>query len=147
MAERHCSLPFRADGPEFLGVRRVGPTAAAKLLYFVRSCAVTAWDEKISLRTGGGRDQAAFLRHLTTCRGWAASLEAEGWELGLKPGEIGPHLGRPVSSVAKVIDEWLYATITGGLGLGPGEPEYPRWAVMASETDPCLSERSHGRAD
>jgi hypothetical protein len=27
--------------------------------------------------------------------------------------------------VAKLIDEWLYATITGGLGLGPGEPEYP----------------------
>jgi hypothetical protein len=38
-------------------IRRVGPTAAAKLLYFVRSCTVTAWDEKISLRTGGGRDQ------------------------------------------------------------------------------------------
>jgi hypothetical protein len=104
-------------------IRRVGPTAAAKLLYFVRSCAVTAWDEKISLRTGGGRDQAAFLRHLATCRGWAASLESEGQKLGLKPGEIGPYLGRPASSVAKLIDEWLYATITGG--LGPGEPEYP----------------------
>jgi hypothetical protein len=25
--------------------------------------------------------------------------------------------------VAKLIDEWLYATITGG--LGPGRPEYP----------------------
>ena len=105
-------------------IRRVGPTAAAKLLYFVRSHAVTAWDEKISLRTGGDRDQAAFLRHLTTCRDWASSLEAEARELGLKPGEIGPYLGRPASSVAKLIDEWLYATITGG--LGPREPESPR---------------------
>jgi len=105
-------------------IRRVGPTAAAKLLYFVRPCAVTAWDKAISIRTGGGgHDQAAFLRHLATCRGWAVSLEAEGQELRLKPTEIGPYLGRPVSSVAKLIDEWLYATITGG--LGPGEPEYP----------------------
>jgi hypothetical protein len=104
-------------------IRRVGPTATAKLLYFVRPCAVTAWDKAISIRTGGGHDQAAFLRHLTTCRGWAVSLEAEGRELGLKPTEIGPYLGRPASSVAKLIDEWLYATITGGLGPGPGEPE------------------------
>jgi hypothetical protein len=96
--------------------RRVGPTAAAKLLYFVRPAAVTAWDNAISLRTGGGRDEAAFLRHLTTCRDWAAGLEAEGRHLGLQPGEIGPYLNQPASSVAKLIDEWLYATITGGLG-------------------------------
>jgi hypothetical protein len=51
--------------------RRVGPTAAAKLLYFVRPCAVTAWDKAISLRTGGGQTEAAFLRHLETCREWA----------------------------------------------------------------------------
>jgi hypothetical protein len=96
--------------------RRVGPTAAAKLLYFVRSAAVTAWDNKISLRTGGGRDEAAFLRHLTMCRAWATSLEAEGRQLGLQPDEIGPYLNRPTSSVAKLLDEWLYATITGGFG-------------------------------
>jgi hypothetical protein len=96
--------------------RRVGPTAAAKLLYFVRPHAVTAWDNAISRRTGGGHDEAAFLRHLTTCRQWAKNLEAEGRQLGLEPSEIGPYLGRPASSVAKLIDEWLYATITGGFG-------------------------------
>jgi hypothetical protein len=97
--------------------RRVGPTAAAKLLYFVRPAGVTAWDNAISLRTGRGRDEAAFLKHLTICRAWATSLEAEGQQLGLQPGQIGPHLNRPTSSVAKLLDEWLYATITGGLGV------------------------------
>jgi hypothetical protein len=96
--------------------RRVGPTAAAKLLYFVRPQGVTAWDKAISKRTGGGRDSDAFLRHLRLCRSWAESIEAEGQQLGLKPDEIGPHLGRPTSSVAKPIDEWLYGTITGGFG-------------------------------
>lgn len=101
--------------------RRIGATAAAKLLYFVRPCTVTAWDKAISSRTGDGQDEAAFLRHLTTCREWAKDLEAEGRQLGLESSEIGPHLGRPASSVAKLIDEWLYGTITGGFGPMQGE--------------------------
>lgn len=100
--------------------RTVAATAAAKLLYFVRPLAVTAWDKAISARTGGGQDRAAFLRHLTTCRSWAQNIEAEGQHLGLKSDGIGPYLGRPTSSVAKLIDEWLYATITGGFGARAG---------------------------
>jgi hypothetical protein len=95
--------------------RAFGPTAAAKLLYFIRPLAITPWDNAISLRTGGGRDDAAFLRHLTACRGWAQDLEAEARGLGLAPDEIGAYLGRPASSVARLIDEWLYTTITAGL--------------------------------
>lgn len=101
-------------------IRRIAPTAAAKLLYFVRPCTVTAWDRAISLRTGGGRDGEAFRAHLDICRRWAANLETEGQELGLRPSEIGPSLGRPESSVAKLIDEWLYATVTRRLHPGAG---------------------------
>jgi hypothetical protein len=96
--------------------RLVGATAAAKVLYFVRPNAVTAWDNAISWQTGGGQTEASFLAHLTTCRGWARDLEEEGRALGLKSREIGPHLGRPESSVAKLIDEWLYATVTRAIG-------------------------------
>ena len=103
--------------------RSVGSTAAAKLLYFVRPLAVTAWDKAISARTGKGNGEAAFLRHLTSCRNWARGLEAEAGSLGLNPSEIGPSLGRPASSVAKLIDEWLYATVTGGLGPVRAEGE------------------------
>jgi hypothetical protein len=96
-------------------IRTFGPTAAAKLLYFIRPLAIPPWDNAISLRTGAGRDDIAFLRHLTVCRGWAHDLEAEAEELGLAPGGIGAHLGRPASSVARLIDEWLYTTITAAL--------------------------------
>jgi len=112
-------------------MRTVGPTAAAKLLYFVRPLAVTAWDKAISARTGRGNDEAAFLRHLTACRGSAQDLEAEAARLGLKPGEIGPSLGRPASSVAKLIDTWFLArhsTGLPGIGLNDGgaNPHHPR---------------------
>lgn len=69
--------------------------------------------------------------------------ENKGLEAGLKPTEIGPYLGRPASSVAKLIDEWLYATITGG--LGPGEPEHPRWAAVASEQVPATANAPDNR--
>jgi hypothetical protein len=62
-----------------------------------------------------------------TARGLAAGVEQQspGNDVfaGSLASEIGLYLGRPASSVAKLIDEWLYATITGG--LGSGEPEYP----------------------
>jgi hypothetical protein len=110
--------------------RSIGPTAAAKLLYFVRPEGVTAWDKAISKRTGGGRSGGAFLRHLTLCREWARSLEREGRQLGLESEEIGPHLGRPTSSVAKLLDEWLYGTITGGFG----KSLVLTWATFAPST-------------
>jgi hypothetical protein len=117
VSRAYAGLYMRPAAISNAGIMRgVGPTAAAKLLYFVRPLAVTAWDKAISLRTGGGHNEAAFLRHLTTCRGWAQNLETEARNLGQKPSEIGPHLGRPTSSVAKLIDEWLYGTITGGFG-------------------------------
>jgi hypothetical protein len=94
--------------------RTLGPTATAKLLYFLRPEAISPWDKAISASTGGGSDGDAFRAHLTLCRGWARELEAEGHALGLRPGQIAAHLGRPGSSVARLIDEWLYATITAG---------------------------------
>jgi hypothetical protein len=60
-----------------------------------------------------GSDQQAFLRHLTLCRTWAVALEQETSQRGIGPEEIGRALGRPASSVAKLIDEWLWAAISG----------------------------------
>jgi hypothetical protein len=58
--------------------------------------------------------RAAFLRHLTICHRWIEGLEADGHTLGTLPSHARPHLGRPDSSNAKLIDERLCARITGG---------------------------------
>jgi hypothetical protein len=96
-------------------VRSLGPTATAKLLYFLRPDAVPPWDKAISASTGGGSDGRAFLAHLRLCQRWAVDLEAQGRALGLEPGQLPAYLFRPGSSLARLIDEWLYATITAGL--------------------------------
>ena len=112
------SLEGRTAAVNRNGTRRsFAPTATAKILYFVRPLAVTAWDDKISGHVAG-RGAAAFGAHLLVCRSWAQSLVAEAEGRGIPELEIGPSLGRPRSSVAKLIDEWLYTTITGGVDPG-----------------------------
>ena len=98
--------------------RSFGPTATAKLLYFLRPLAVTPWDKAIS-RHVPGVGEAAFLEHLRVCRAWAIDLIEEANARGVDEDEIGPLVGRPLSSVAKLIDEWLYQTVTAGADRAP----------------------------
>jgi hypothetical protein len=91
-------------------VRTFGPTAAAKVCFFVRPNGVTAWDDQISDHVA--RDYAY---HLQVCREWAVALVSEASGRGISSDMIGVTLRRPLSSVAKLIDEWLYMTITRGV--------------------------------
>jgi hypothetical protein len=115
IADAYSDLDGRTAAIKSNGqIRTFGPTATAKILFFVRPSSVTAWDKAISAHVGG-HGAAAFGKHLLVCRSWARDLVAEATERGIAEDEIGVSLGRPASSVAKLIDEWLYRTITGGV--------------------------------
>ena len=89
--------------------RTLGPTAAAKTLYALRPEAVMPWDAAIAARLHGGRDAAAFARHLRMGRDWAAAVLAEA---GVSERELPAVVGRPGVSLAKVLDEYCYIRIT-----------------------------------
>ncbi|MCX4748172.1 MmcQ/YjbR family DNA-binding protein [Kitasatospora sp. NBC_01287] len=89
--------------------RTLGPTAAAKALYALRPAAVMPWDAAIATRLHGARDGAAFHRHLRCGRAWARAVLAES---GLAEAELPAALGRPTVPLAKVLDDYLYVTIT-----------------------------------
>jgi hypothetical protein len=91
--------------------RRFRPTATAKVLYFLRPNAVTAWDNAIARTVEIGEGEA-FYRHLVRARSWAQALVDESAQRGIAESDIGLSIGRPESSVAKLIDEWLYQTVT-----------------------------------
>ncbi|HEX5495820.1 MAG TPA: hypothetical protein VFX70_14710 [Mycobacteriales bacterium] len=91
-------------------VRTMGPTAAAKTLYAIRPDTVMLWDEAIAIRLHGSRDGAAFAAHLRLGRAWAAAVAAEA---GVAADALPALLGRPVS-LAKILDEYCYVTITRG---------------------------------
>lgn len=88
--------------------RTLGPTAAAKALYALRPGAIVPWDAAIATRLHGGRDGVAFGRHLRLARAWAASIVAEA---GAEDA-VGEIVGRPGMSLAKILDEYLYVTLS-----------------------------------
>ncbi|MER7510884.1 MmcQ/YjbR family DNA-binding protein [Streptomyces lavendulae] len=98
-----------------LGRRTLGPTAAAKALFALRPRTVMPWDAAVATRLHGARDAAAFDRHLRTGRAWARAALAES---GLDEEELTARLGRPGLPLAKVLDEYLYVTLSHGGGGG-----------------------------
>jgi hypothetical protein len=99
-----------ARGRKSGSLRSLAPTAAAKALWVIRPHAVRAWDERIARRLYGGRDPEAFSAHLHLARCCAQSLLAEaGSEAALLE-----EVGRPDATVAKLLDEYWYVTVSRG---------------------------------
>jgi hypothetical protein len=89
--------------------RTLGPTAAAKALYALRPQAIMPWDAAIATQLHGARDGAAFARHLRLGREWALAVIAEA---GGDENAVSEIVGRPAMPLAKILDEYLYVTIT-----------------------------------
>lgn len=86
--------------------RRIAATVSGKLLFAIRPDPVTARDHAIASRPGVSHDFAAHLRD--------ARAMAQRW-VAQAPGEsIRDMVGRPNSSIAKIVDETLYLRITRG---------------------------------
>jgi hypothetical protein len=91
--------------------RTLGPTAAAKAMFALRPESVMPWDAAIATHLHAARDGAAFARHLRLGRDWARAVQAE---TGLEGAELSRLLGRAGMPLAKILDEYLYVTITYG---------------------------------
>lgn len=96
----------RARGSD--SFRALAPTATAKTLWALRPHAIIPWDARIALRLHGCRDESAFGDHLRVARSWAQALLREaGSEAVLLEA-----VGRSGSTVAKVLDEYWYVTLS-----------------------------------
>jgi hypothetical protein len=89
--------------------RTLGPTAAAKALYALAPRAIMPWDAAIAVRLHGSRDGAAFARHQELGRMWATAVITEA---GGDENTVSELVGRPGISLAKILDEYLYVTVT-----------------------------------
>jgi hypothetical protein len=87
--------------------RTFGRTASAKLLFALRPATVTAWDDAIARRPGVAGDFGAHLRD--------ARALARTWVDQAAGGAVPQIVGRPESTLAKIVDEVLYLTCTRGL--------------------------------
>jgi hypothetical protein len=111
LAEAFGDLASRAVAPARKpgSSRTLGPTAAAKSLYALRPRAVPPWDDAIATRLHGRRDAVGFASHLRLMRTWSRALLAEA---RASEEQVAARVGRPTESLAKLLDEYCFMTIT-----------------------------------
>ena len=105
----------------------VGPTGASKVLFAIRPHALLPWDGAIRSNLGydgSGSSYVAFLGHVRSLLEDVGRLcEREGFELT----DLPKKLGRPQSTLPKLVDEYHWVTITSGC-KPPHSDTLQRWA-------------------
>jgi hypothetical protein len=110
---------------------RVGPTGAAKILFAARPKAFPPWDEPIRGEFGWDGSPASYCAYLASVREQIRQLCSEAAELGVPPEDIPSAIGRPKSTLPKLIDEFNWITITKD--FSPPEPsEVAKWYRWSS---------------
>ncbi|GAA3296731.1 hypothetical protein Dvina_23985 [Dactylosporangium vinaceum] len=105
LGDAYAALAAVPAGPR----RAVGATAAAKAMYALRPETAMPWDAAIAAALHGGRDGAAYARHLALGRAWAAAVVSAA---GVDDAAVPALLGRPAVSLPKILDEYTYVFIT-----------------------------------
>ena len=105
---------------------RVGPTGAAKILFAARPRALPPWDEPIRVKLGFDSSPRSYCDYLGTVRGQVRELISEAASFGVPAHNIPQEVGRPGSTLPKLIDEYNWVTITNG--IQPPKPgEIAKW--------------------
>jgi hypothetical protein len=101
-----------------------GPTGAAKVLFALRPSAFPPWDDPIRERRGYDGSPESYPRFLRDVQGEVVDLQQNALGLGISVAEIPARIGRPDSSLPKLIDEYYWVTVTKGCRpLAPEELE------------------------
>jgi hypothetical protein len=108
LARRPAASAVRASGPV---VVTFGPTASSKALYALRPRAFPPWDAPMRSALGFGDDADAYARYLELCAG---GIRATARRAGIDPSALPRGLGRPRTTAARLVDEYLWLALTRG---------------------------------
>jgi hypothetical protein len=108
LATRPAASAMRASGPV---VVTFGPTASSKALYALRPQAFPPWDAPMRASLGFGHDADGYARYLELC---ASGIRAIARRTGIEPSALPRALGRPGTTSARLVDEYLWLALTRG---------------------------------
>jgi hypothetical protein len=123
---RSARAALRSRGSKASPVR-FGATAAAKALYALRPESFAPWDDAIRRRFGCDGSAASFRAFLVRMQAEIRSLQKEATEFSVAANDIPAALGRPESSLPKLVDEFYWVTVSGRYKL-PTPDELQRLA-------------------
>ncbi len=116
--------------------RRFQATAASKVLFFLRPNSLPPWDEKIRSELGLDGSSSSYLAFLQRAQGELRELnyscEATGIDIANVPNEV----HRPASTLAKLVDEYNWVTITRGF-RPPDWLALSEWLAWSLAGKPC----------
>ena len=121
VADAYDDVRQRAASHRGASTVTVGATGAAKLLHALRPRVLPPWDAPIraALSLDGGRD--SYLDYLLDVQEQVRGIEQEAAARGIAAKDIPKVLGRPASSLPKMIDEYYWITLTRGIAIPRGE--------------------------
>lgn len=128
LKDRRASMKARKSGSH---VVTFGPTGAAKALYALRPNALPPWDDPIRESLGYDGSPASYRHFLKSVREEVCNIQEEAARFGIKPADIPVAVGRPESSLPKLIDEYYWVTVTQAYAA-PSAEEIERWARWAA---------------
>jgi hypothetical protein len=105
---------------------QVGPTGAAKVMFAARPSAFAPWDERIRQERKWDESQCSYCQYLVEVREQVQQLCTEAAELGISAEDIPRQVGRPRSTLPKLIDEYNWVTLTRGF-VPPEPDEIAKW--------------------
>lgn len=107
-----------------------GPTGAAKVLFGLRPAIFPPWDDRIREHFGYDGSPESYGRYLRRVQGNIGALVAEAKALGLRPRDIPRLVGRPGSTLVKLLDEYYWVVVTKEVQPASAD-ELWRWAEWA----------------
>ena len=123
LRDRRASRQERKSGPCLV---TFGPAGAAKTLFALRPNSLPPWDDAIRERLGYDESAGSYARFLVEAQGHLREALEEAARFGIAPDDLPSVLGRSESSLAKLVDEYFWVTITNGC-TPPDRSDLVRW--------------------
>lgn len=107
-------------------VNYIGPTAAAKMLFVIRPKALMAWDEPIRKKLQFSGTPQSYMDFLRWVQARIEEIREACKSHGFGLADLPNKLARPDLTIPKIMDEYLWITITRN--CKPSNEDFQRWA-------------------
>jgi hypothetical protein len=112
LVDRLAANRVERDGGEGTIEVSFGPVGTAKILFVVRPKALVPWDNAIFVGLGLDGSASSYVSYLRMAAKWLNELGQICQSKGIALADLPSVVGRPRSPLPKLIDEYLWVTMT-----------------------------------
>ena len=114
-----------------------GPTGAAKTMHALRPKSLPPWDDAIRQHFEWDGSQNSYVSFLRRVKREIQELVSDANRCGVAEAAIPGQIGRPASTLPKIVDEYFWVTITRNVKI-PTPTEIQHWSRWCEESKPPI---------